>query len=58
LTENDITGHGEAEIERFLSHLATADYEVPSTQNQAFNALLFLYEKANRGEPCLLIGFY
>ena len=36
---------GKAEIERFLSHLATVDNVAVSTQNQAFNALLFLYEK-------------
>jgi len=36
---------GKAEIEHFLSHLATVDHVAPSTQNQAFHALLFLYEK-------------
>ncbi len=36
---------GKAEIERFLSHLAVKDQVAPATQNQAFNALLFLYEK-------------
>lgn len=36
---------GKVEIERFLSHLATVDNVAASTQNQAFNALLFLYEK-------------
>ena len=36
---------GKPEIEQFLSHLATVDHVAPSTQNQAFNALLFLYEK-------------
>jgi len=36
---------GKVEIERFLSHLATDLNVAPSTQNQAFNALLFLYEK-------------
>jgi integrase len=36
---------GKPEIERFLSHLATVDHVAPSTQNQAFNTLLFLYEK-------------
>jgi hypothetical protein len=34
----------EAEIARFLSSLATAGRISASTQNQAFNALLFLYD--------------
>ena len=34
-----------AEIERFLSHLAVTERVAAATQNQAFNALLFLYEK-------------
>ena len=34
---------GEAEVARFLSHLATEGQVSPSTQNQAFSALLFLY---------------
>jgi hypothetical protein len=33
---------GEAEIGRFLSSLATEDHVSASTQNQAFNAILFL----------------
>lgn len=36
---------GVPEIEAFLSHLAINDNVAGSTQNQAFNALLFLYEK-------------
>ena len=36
---------GKAEIERFLSHLAIRENVAAATQNQAFNALLFLYEK-------------
>jgi integron integrase len=35
---------GEAEIGRFLSSLATDSCVSASTQNQAFNALLFLYQ--------------
>ena len=31
------------EIEAFLSHLAINENVAGSTQNQAFNALLFLY---------------
>jgi Phage integrase, N-terminal SAM-like domain len=34
---------GEAEITRFLSSLANDGHVSASTQNQAFNALLFLY---------------
>lgn len=36
---------GQKEIEAFLSHLAMEGKVAASTQNQAFNALLFLYEK-------------
>jgi integron integrase len=34
---------GEAEVREFLSHLAVADQVAASTQNQALNALVFLY---------------
>lgn len=34
---------GKKHIEAFLSHLATEEHVAASTQNQAFNALLFLY---------------
>jgi len=34
---------GAAEVERFLSHLAIARHVSSSTQNQALNALVFLY---------------
>jgi integron integrase len=36
---------GTAEIEQFLSHRATDRHVSASTQNQAFNALLFLYQQ-------------
>ena len=36
---------GPAEIEAFLTHLAMAGNVARSTQNQAFNALLFLYRE-------------
>lgn len=36
---------GKAEIEAFLTHLALRENVAPATQNQAFNALLFLYEQ-------------
>lgn len=35
---------GKREIEQFLTHLAVERHVSPTTQNQAFNALLFLYE--------------
>src|SRR5262249_50674914 len=34
---------GAAEAEAFLTHLATEGHVAASTQNQAFNALVFLY---------------
>jgi integron integrase len=36
---------GESHIESFLSYLAVERHVAPSTQNQAFNALLFLYKQ-------------
>jgi site-specific recombinase XerD len=36
---------GATEIEQFLTHLAVNGYVAASTQNQALNALLFLYKK-------------
>ena len=36
---------GAAEVSRFLSHLAVTGHVAASTQNQAFNALLFLYRE-------------
>ena len=36
----------EAEIGQFLSSLATDGHVSASTQNQAFNALLFLYDRS------------
>ena len=37
--------HSEAKIEAFLSHLATERNVAASTQNQAMNALVFLYKQ-------------
>jgi len=37
---------GAPEIEAFLTHLVQAENVAASTQNQAFNALLFLYRNA------------
>lgn len=36
---------GERKVEDFLTHLAVVDKVAASTQNQAFNALLFLYDR-------------
>ena len=41
---------GKKEIESFLTWLAVERNVSPSTQNQAFNALLFLYEQVS-GNP-------
>jgi integron integrase len=40
----DLAG-GEKKIEAFLTHLAVDRHVAPSTQNQAMNALVFLYKK-------------
>lgn len=37
--------HGEEKVEQFLTHLAVNRNVSPSTQNQAMNALVFLYKK-------------
>ena len=36
---------GKVQIEEFLTHLAVDCHVSPTTQNQAFNAILFLYEQ-------------
>ena len=47
---------GEAEIGRFLSSLATDARVSASTQNQAFNALLFLYQQVLQRKIGLIEG--
>lgn len=47
---------GEPEIGRFLSSLATEAKVSASTQNQAFNALLFLYQQVLQKEIGLIQG--
>jgi site-specific recombinase XerD len=37
--------NAEQKVERFLTHLAIKQKVAPSTQNQALNALVFLYTK-------------
>ena len=36
---------GAAEVKRFLNHLAVEQHVAASTQNQALNALVFLYKQ-------------
>jgi integron integrase len=47
---------GAAEINAFLTHLAVEGRVSASTQNQAFSALLFLYEKVLEVEPGRVAG--
>ena len=51
-----IIGMGEPEIGQFLSSLATASHVSASTQNQALNALLFLYHKVLEKKIGLIQG--
>ena len=39
---------GEREIEEFLTHLAVNENVAASTQNQALNAILFLYKFSSK----------
>lgn len=41
----DLSGEEEKKIESFLTHLASEENVAPSTQNQAMNALVFLYKR-------------
>ena len=43
---------GKGEIEAYLTHIAVTRHVSPSTQNQAFNALLFLYRKDLVASTC------
>src|SRR3989440_4705871 len=47
---------GAAEINAFLTHLAVEGHVAASTQNQAFSALLFLYQKVLDVEPGRIAG--
>ena len=47
---------GAVEINQFLSHLATDGRVSASTQNQAFSALLFLYQKVLEVDPGRIEG--
>ena len=50
------TGMGADEIRSFLSHLAVNKHVSASTQNQAFNALLFLYQRVLGKDVGLIKG--
>jgi integron integrase len=45
MRSRDDLNHGEKKIEAFLTHLALDLHVAPSTQNQAMNALVFLYKQ-------------
>ena len=47
---------GAAEINQFLTHLAVERHVAASTQNQAFAALLFLYQRVLAIEPGRIVG--
>ncbi len=47
---------GAAEINEFLTHLAVAGHVSASTQNQAFSAILFLYQKVLEVDPGRIAG--
>jgi len=47
---------GAAEINAFLTHLAVEGHVSASTQNQAFSALLFLYQKVPDVDPGRIAG--
>jgi integron integrase len=50
-------GMGAPEIQSYLSHLAVDREVAPSTQNQALNALVFLYRHVLEMDPGLFEGF-
>ncbi len=45
---------GAPDIERFLTHLAVNRHVAASTQNQALNALVFLYKQVMEIERALI----
>jgi integron integrase len=47
---------GAAEINAFLTHLAVQGHVSASTQNQAFSAILFLYQKVLEVDPGMIAG--
>lgn len=51
------TEMGEKEVEEFLTHLAVKENVAASTQNQALNAILFMYKKIYDRKLSKLRGF-
>ena len=49
MQSRDDMAHGEQKIEAFLTHLAVDGNVAPATQNQAMNALVFLYKRGHQG---------
>ena len=45
MSSRDDLKNGEQKIEAFLTHLAVKKNVAPATQNQAMNALVFLYKR-------------
>ena len=45
MKSRDELENGELKVEQFLTHLAVHNHVAPATQNQAMNALIFLYKK-------------
>ncbi|MCD6586021.1 MAG: phage integrase N-terminal SAM-like domain-containing protein [Desulfobacteraceae bacterium] len=45
MSSRDDLKNGEKKIEAFLTHLAVKKNVAPATQNQAMNALVFLYKR-------------
>lgn len=50
MTSRQDLQNGETKVEKFLTHLAVESHVAPSTQNQAMNALVFLYKKVLKME--------
>jgi integron integrase len=55
-TRGPLESLGDADISRFLSALAEQSHVSASTQNQAFNALLFLFKEVLKRDPGPLDG--
>jgi len=51
------SGMGAAEIESYLSHLAVDRRVAAATQNQALNAIVFLYKQVLGVDPGQLVGW-
>lgn len=57
MKSRDDLADGEQKIEAFLTHLAVDENVAAATQNQAMNALVFLYKKVLRQELTQAITF-